>query len=379
MRILYHHRIASKDGQYVHVEELTNALIEQGHQIDFVCPEFAKESDFGNEGGFVTRLKGLLPKSLYEILELLYCLVIAVKLIKQIFKDRPDFIYERYNLYQPMGVIIARIFRLPILLEVNAPLVDERMKYSGLALARFARAIENFTWKRATYVLPVTQVLGDIIEKAGVNPHKIVVIPNGINQSVFNKILQNKKSNESGTITIGFTGFINPWHRLDLAIDAIAELKHKNIHMLCVGEGDIRPELEAQAKQLGVEDRITFTGLVDRQKVFDYVSTFDIALQPAVTEYASPLKLFEYLAVGSLIIAPAMPNILEILDSHNAILFKPDKEGDFKQKLMQAIEHFNDFADLRVNAQNTISQKSLTWQSNAEKVVLLVKDLASQQ
>jgi glycosyltransferase involved in cell wall biosynthesis len=377
MKILYHHRIASKDGQYVHVEELTNALIEQGHQIDFICPEFAKETDFGNEGGFVIKLKSRLPKSLYEILELCYSLVIAVKLIKQILKNKPDFIYERYNLYQPVGVVIAKLFRIPILLEVNAPLVDERMKYSGLALARFARVIENFTWKHATYVLPVTRVLGDIIAKTGVDPAKIVVIHNGINQSVFEKILQNKKQGHIDTLTIGFTGFINPWHRLDLAIDAIAELKHKNIHMLCVGEGDIRPELEARAKQQGVADRITFTGLVDRQKVFEFVSTFDIALQPAVTEYASPLKLFEYLAVGSLIIAPATPNILEILDSTNAILFDPKIEGDFKQKLIQAIEHIDDYSALRENAQNTIINKSFTWQSNAQKVVMLVKNLTA--
>ena len=41
MKILYHHRIASKDGMYVHVEELTNAMLEQGVDLHFVCPGFS--------------------------------------------------------------------------------------------------------------------------------------------------------------------------------------------------------------------------------------------------------------------------------------------------------------------------------------------------
>ena len=41
-RILYHHRIASKDGQYVHVEEIINALRKAGHQVFIVAPDRAK-------------------------------------------------------------------------------------------------------------------------------------------------------------------------------------------------------------------------------------------------------------------------------------------------------------------------------------------------
>ena len=79
MKILYHHRIASKDGQYVHVEELTNALTEAGHSINIVAPEFNKSSDFGYEGGPAAKLKALLPQVAYELLELSYSLVVAFK------------------------------------------------------------------------------------------------------------------------------------------------------------------------------------------------------------------------------------------------------------------------------------------------------------
>ena len=373
MKILYHHRIASKDGQYVHVEELTNAFLQAGHELLFVCPEFADKADFGDEGGIATKLKAKLPRSIYEILELGYSLLIAVKLIVAILKFKPDFIYERYNLYQPVGVIIARIFKLPILLEVNAPLVQERSKYSGLALPRFAKSIENFTWRNASFVLPVTQVLAQHVYDAGVPEGRVAVVPNGINEKVIEELDQRAAEREqSKDIVIGFTGFINPWHKLDKALDAIAQIGNKKVKFICVGEGDIRPQLEQQAKALGIQDQVMFTGLVNREKVFDYVAQFDIALQPSVTEYASPLKLFEYLASASLVIAPDMPNIREILDETNSLLFNPADTEGFKNKLVDALENFENYQPIRKEARAAIDKQGLTWQTNAERVINLL-------
>ncbi len=371
MKILYHHRIASKDGQYVHVEELTNAMLEQEHELVWVAPAFTQKAEFGNEGGVAAKLKKKLPKSIYELLELGYSLIIAFKLIRAILREKPDFIYERYQLYQPMGVVVAKLFRLPILLEINAPLVDERAKYSGLELVGLARCIERFTWRGATKALPVTQVLADIVEEGGVKPENIEVIQNGINANLLETVFAAKQRRNDGTITIGFVGFIHPWHKLELAIEAVAKFPSLNVRLVCVGDGDVRPELEAIAEQLDVADKVEFTGLKSRAEVFDYVAGFDIALQPAVTPYASPLKLFEYLAAGSLIIAPRSPNICEIVDEQSALLFEPDSSDDFQEKLFYAIQHFDELEPLRAQARASIDERHFTWQSNAERVVAL--------
>ncbi len=59
-----------------------------------------------------------------------------------------------------------------------------------------------------------------------------------------------------------------------------------------------------------------------------YVEAFDIALQPAVTSYASPLKLMEYLVLGKGIVARRMENLLEILtDGQNATMFDNSAPG----------------------------------------------------
>ncbi|WP_085300423.1 glycosyltransferase family 4 protein [Cognaticolwellia mytili] len=373
MKILYHHRIASKDGQFVHVEELTNAFIEQGHDLKFVAPSLNENSDFGHDGGFVTKLKKLLPRSLYELLELSYSLWIFIKLVKAIKQFNPEFIYERYNLYQPAGIWASRLFNIPLILEVNAPLVYERKTYSGLSLVRFAKWIENYTWKNATHTLPVTDVLADHLRKAGVKEENISVIHNGVNQPFIDQMLAKPINSNKKEIVIGFTGFIHPWHGMDKAIEAIAKHKTLPLKLICVGNGNILPDLKAQAESLGISDKVEFAGLVTRDKVLNYVEQFDIALQPDVTDYASPLKMFEYMAVGSIIIAPDCPNIREILSDDTALFFEKGNQTSFIEQLVFAIDNIEQLETKRIAIKNSVIDKKFIWQENTKKII----DLAS--
>jgi len=373
MKILYHHRIASKDGQFVHVEEITNAFIEQGHELKFVAPSLNENSDFGHDGGFVTRLKKLLPRAAYELLELSYSLWIFIKLVKAVKEFKPDFIYERYNLYQPAGVWVSKLLNIPLILEVNAPLVEERSRYSGLALVKFAKWVENYTWRNASHTLPVTEVLAEYLSEAGVKEQKITVIHNGVKQQFINEMLVKSVKKGRKEIVIGFTGFIHPWHGLDKALIAIAKHKNLPLKLVCVGDGNILPELKEQAKSLGISEKIEFAGLVTRDRVHDYVEKFDITLQPNVTAYASPLKMFEYMAVGSVVIAPDCSNIREILTEDTALLFKKNDQKSFVECLDYAIEHFDKLEEMRLSVKNSVIEKKFIWQENTKKIVALIE------
>lgn len=381
MKILYHHRIASKDGQYVHVEELTKALKAQGHEIIMVGPASVEKNDFGSEGGFVSTLKRHIPGMIYELMELTYSVVAYVKLQKAIKKYKPDMIYERYNLYMPAGIWIKKKYKLPLVLEINAPLYDERSKYDGIALPKLAQWSERYTWNNADHVLPVTQVLADRVKQEGVAAENTTVIPNGIDLEKFSNTLSTEVAKDrlglSGKLVLGFTGFIREWHGLEGVVDLIANSKNNDSHLLIVGDGPAKTTILKRAKQNGIEDRVTITGIVGREGVADYVSAFDIALQPDVVEYASPLKMFEYLALGRAIVAPDKPNIREILTHEkNALLFDMDEPNAF----YKAIERLCDDDSMRTkianNAFKTISEKEFTWVQNAEKVVSIAQKLS---
>jgi glycosyltransferase involved in cell wall biosynthesis len=327
----------------------------------------------------VAWLKRHIPKFIYELMELFYSVVAYSQMADAVKKHRPDCLYERYNLFLPAGVWIKRRFKLPMLLEINAPIFEERARYDGLALKGLARWSQSYAWRNADFVLPVTRVLADIVSDYGVPDERIVVIPNGINSAQFQHAPASAEAKAAlglqDNLVLGFTGFVRDWHGLDKVIDMIAkDPPESSRHLLVVGDGPARAALEAQAQALNIRHRVSFTGVIGRADVARYVAAFDIALQPAVVAYASPLKLFEYLALGKAIIGPAQPNLMEILDDgENAVLFDPAAADG----MAKAIGRLSADAALRMrmgeNARNTITEKKLTWRENAARVIELFK------
>ena len=377
MKILYHHRTRSKDGQYVHIEEMVGALRELGHEVIIVAPAGAENEAFGADAGLVATLKRYLPKVAYELAELAYSLVAYRQLAAAVRKHQPDCLYERYNLFLPCGIWIKRRFALPMLLEVNSPLFEERARYDGLFLKRLARWSERYVWRNADHVLPVTKVLANTVAASGVALERITVIPNGINGARFadapTATAAKRALGLEHHLVLGFTGFVREWHGLDNVVAMIAtDAPHASRTLLVVGDGPARAGLERQASLLGIAHRVRFTGIVDRDAVARHVAAFDIALQPAVVAYASPLKLFEYLALGKAIIGPAQPNIEEILtDGYNAVLFNPADPLAMPEAIRQLCDDPTLRSRVAENARQTIIDQKLTWLENARKVVQL--------
>lgn len=382
MRILYHHRTASKDGQAVHIDEMVAALRELGHEVRVVGPA-PDGGAMGATVGWVQRLRRRLPKVCYELLELAYSALAYRRLAAAAREFRPDVIYERYNLYLLAGVMLKRRLRIPLLLEVNSPLADEREAFGGLGWAGLARWSERFVWRRADAVLPVTQVLAAIIQRqAGIDVDRLHVVPNGINERQFATAPPRAEARArlglgEDELVLGFVGFVRDWHRVDRALHWLASPDAPaSSRLLVVGDGPARGVLEQLASELGLAARVRFSGVVPRDALPAWVAAFDIALQPAVTPYASPLKLFEYLVMGQAIVAPAVPNIEEVLrHDHNALLFDVAREDALPAALTRLARDAALRRALGARARATIGELSLTWRGNAERVGALAARL----
>jgi len=127
MKILYHHRIGSREGgEAVHISELTTALRKLGHEIIVVGHVDTDTKSSSDSPNYIRSLRRLLPKFVHEALELSYSLIAYLRLRRACLVHKPDILYERANLFLLAGVWIKRRFGLPYLLEVNAPLSLER-------------------------------------------------------------------------------------------------------------------------------------------------------------------------------------------------------------------------------------------------------------
>jgi glycosyltransferase involved in cell wall biosynthesis len=378
MKILYHHRTASKDGQAVHIEEMVASMRKLGHEVRVVAPAVGDEGRMGGEVSWVQRLRSILPNAVYELMELAYTWVAYRRLRAAAAEFKPDIIYERYNLYLLAGLMLKKKLGIPLLLEVNAPLVQERSAHSGgLSLKRLARWAEGTAWRGANYVLPVTQVLGEHVRAYGVPAERIAVIPNGINEEHFAAAPAPEQAKAerglSGKLVLGFTGFVREWHGVDRVIRWMASLSAPaNAHLLVVGDGPVRVALESLARELEISDRVTFTGVIHREQVPAWVASFDIALQPAVVAYASPLKLMEYLGMGKAVLAPRTPNLCEVLDDgDNAFLFDETQSDGLELALAQLCNDTALRQRLALGARASIVSRELTWDGNARRVLAL--------
>jgi len=376
MKILYHHRVASKDGQYVHIEEIIKSFKKAGHNIILVAPSMGENQDFGGDGGLVSKLKMNLPNWLYEVVEFLYSFWAFAKLSMAIVKHKPTFIYERYNLFNPSGIWAKKLFRLPLLLEINAPLLEERSKYDGLSLSALAKWTQNYTWRNADYVLPVTNVLAEFQRAIGIPEERIKVIPNGINKEAFidTQYPNQLKVDVSDNIVVGFVGFCRDWHGLDKIVKLLSLPRNEKLFFLLIGDGPAVPGIRKLAEDLGLKDRIHITGLVERDQMPAWLQSIDIALQPAVVAYASPLKMLEYMAMGKAIVAPDQPNIRELLeDNVNALLFDPSNQQSFIDACQKLATDEPLRKCLATNAAASISEKALLWDANAETIIKLAQ------
>jgi glycosyltransferase involved in cell wall biosynthesis len=378
LKILYHHRTRSRDGQSVHIDEMIVALRKEGVSVEIVEPQRVDALK-------PARKKQVLPKLLYELLEFSYSGLEFFKLAAAILRERPDAIYERANIYTLSGVWAARVFSLPLLLEVNAPLAQERGKFDGLAMPSFARWTEEVVWRSATYVLPVTAVLAADIERAGVKSSRIVVTSNGVNVEEF-RIVPDEgrpalpKVFAPGPV-LGFVGYIRAWHGLPQIVDLLAQDRDfAQANLLVVGDGPGRADLVHRAEQLGVADRVWVSGLVEREALAAHISNFDIALQPEVTAYASPLKLFEYMALARAIVAPDAPNIREILTHKvDALLFEPNNPKSLGDAIRALVADGALRAQVGAAAAEKIRKEDISWARNARRAMSLIRSAQAER
>jgi glycosyltransferase involved in cell wall biosynthesis len=350
---------------------------ELGHDVHIVA--LVGEGEAKTKGGNgKTGRKGSGEKSafIYEMMTLAYNLYGFIMLAREIRSFRPAMIYERYSLNTFCGVIASKLFRIPLVLEVNAPLAYEQMKYEKIALHGLATFLERWICSNATRTIVVSKVMMEMLGKIGVPLDRMVVMPNGICPEEYHPGISADPIRErhglQGKIVLGFVGWFKRWHGLEMLIDLYASERweREGVHILLVGDGPARGELESLVEKHGLQEHVTFTGPVPREEMAGYIAAFDIALQPNVTEYASPMKIFEYMGMGKCIVAPEQPNIQEILeDGKTALLFRQGDKEDLRKVLWRIIGISEVRERLGVEAGRAIFTRGFLWKDNSARAI----------
>jgi glycosyltransferase involved in cell wall biosynthesis len=173
-------------------------------------------------------------------------------------------------------------------------------------------------------------------------------------------------------IIIGFVGAFVEWHGIRFMLNSLCNLlQAKNIHILIVGDGPIRSEIEQQILNLNIKEFVTITGFIDADEVPRYISDMDICVMPDSNTHGSPVKIFEYMAMGKPIVAPAYEPITEVLTDHiDSMLFPPKDSKAFADRIVELIEDKDLMKRIGKNAQEKVFKKH-TWSQHAKDIIRL--------
>ena len=395
MRILYHHRTQAEDGQAVHIRSLQDALRAEGHVVEEVGlvaqaearAEGERLASERSKWGWVTRA----PRFVRELAEYAYTGVARRRLLAAAREFRPDLIYERYAFGNVGGVSASKTLDRPLFLEVNSPMVLELTRTRGLSFPRFAERIERHVFSESTRVCAVTGVLGDMLVELGVDRERLIITPNGVDLELYpgpddadargrarealGLAPESQDPEERGPV-LGFVGYYRDWHRLDLAVAALGEPGLERAELVLIGEGPARESLERAAKEHDVSARVHFAGRFEHHLIPGLLSAFDVALLPAINEYASPLKLHEYMAAHLPTVGPDQPNLREVLvDGENATLTPPGDGDAFAAAVVALARDPERRRRLGSRARATIEERDLTWRGNARRVAAAAEQL----
>jgi glycosyltransferase involved in cell wall biosynthesis len=382
MRIVYHHRTRATDAQKVHITEIVKAFRDLGHSVEMVSlvPTEQTSADPSKEAGqagwqvLVRRIPFV-----YEVVQLGYNAIGIPLLFWKVLQSSPDFIYERYSLFNFTGVFVAKLLNKPIVLEVNSPFALEQGRDGHIRAVGFANWTERIICNAANTVIVVTGSLRKIMAANGIRPEKLAVMSNGVNLSHFRTRPDSEALRQrlglDGKVVIGFVGWFRNWHGLDVLIEAFhrAGLAARGAALLLVGDGPAMKQIREQIERLRTSESVILTGALPHEVVPEYLDLIDIAVQPAANEYCCPMKILEYMALSKPVVAPRQENIQELLrEDEEAVFFRPGDSEALGIALSGLVSDPPRVKRLGERARSAIDKRGFLWINNAERVTQLV-------
>jgi glycosyltransferase involved in cell wall biosynthesis len=283
---------------------------------------------------------------------------------------RPAVIHSASNFVVGLaGAEAARRLGIPSIYEIRGfwhlTQSAKRRGYEFSDHFDLTERLEIETAKRSDHVFTITGALRDHLIEKGVDGTRISVLPNAVDATRFvpqdrDPALEASLELED-TVVIGYIGSFAEYEGLDLLLEAAARLRDMTttkFHILLVGDGAMNGELHRMVRFLGLQEWVTFTGRISHQEVDRYYSLIDIMPLPRrgfrVCEQVSPLKPFEAMATGKMLVTSDVAALSEIVQhGETGLIHEKDNSSALADALLRGI---ND-QDLRMR----LGQNAREW------------------
>lgn len=340
-----------------HLFGMAKALAEEGNDVMVICPSSDGASRESHDGFTVQRL-AMGERSGADRIR--YDLAVA-RCVKSLDVDVAVF---RLTTSLVLAPALTRFARCLMLFEINGPTWNELYseKRSRVQVVLSAAAIKA-QLRLAQGFIAVTPLLRDFVADFG----PAIEVPNGSDWAglpVFDP--------PDEPFTIAFAGAFTQWYDIELAIDSLPELEARlgrDVRFLMIGDGARLPEiterLEADPEAAA---RVSLLPWMERTAALELVSRSNVGIIPlrpktGSIELGSPLKLFDYVAMGLPTVVPRLDGCSSV-DSRLVHYYEYSSQTEFVEAVLGAgaVAPLSDgeLAELRA---------SVSWNERANRVV----------
>lgn len=368
-------------GSVTHISGFCKGINELGHSLFFVSNDTLENIDTSYNPTFIIKppLAGNVLPMTVQILA--YNLIFLWNAVKIVRKQMPDIICQRHSLLNISGVLLSNLCRVPFLLEYNSSSFWKRESHHSLRLVPLLKLFENINLLGADKITVVSSVLKEELSGRGTPARKVCVNPNGVDPDLFNPFVDGNTVrstlNLDGKTVVGFAGIYGPWHGVEFLARTVKEVRKSNreIRFLFIGDDKLKTVVEGIGKEDGSDSSMVFVKAVLHHEIPRYLAACDILASPHVNMadgsrfFGSPVKLFEYMAMGKPIVASGIEQLSDVLHNEvNALLVHP---GDVNG-IASAILRLSKDPALRKRLGKAARKRCLeafTWKHNAQRFI----------
>jgi glycosyltransferase involved in cell wall biosynthesis len=290
-------------------------------------------------------------------------------------------VYDVVHACNPPDMLLVAAHSLR--LAGAATIFDQHDLSPELFLAKYQRrfplyhgllATERLGFKLSDVVLAANDSFRRVaIERGGKSADDVFVVRNGPDTTVFHPVPGDPELRSSAPHLIGYVGLIGSQDGLDLALDALAELRTRRTdwHLLVVGDGDALPAARQQVARLELGAFVTFAGFVqDRGRLVEMIASCDVCLSPEprneLNERSTLVKVAEYMAVGRPVVAFDLSETRTTAGAAAAYA-----AGEDSSSYAAAIEALLDDAPgrARMGAEGLDRVRALSWERSEEALL----------
>jgi glycosyltransferase involved in cell wall biosynthesis len=220
---------------------------------------------------------------------------------------QPDLLHAHLHEGVCVGALLKRWLRLPLLFDcqgsLSTELIDHGLFAQGSLPHRLCRWFEGILNRCADRIITSSSAgARDFATQWGIGPERVAPLIDGVNTDEFRPLDRTAMRAAAGLPMhepiVAYLGLLNRYQGLDLLLEAVRLLAGARVaaHFLIMGFPDAA--YRQRAEELGIADRITFTGRVDYAQAPQLLSAADCAVSPKISLTEANGKLFNYLACG---------------------------------------------------------------------------------